>query len=160
MGFYDGNLKVDNNSLENTRDVVTFPFAASNGNNVPMYEASDEEVNEGFHADRKDNNTDSAPSYKKCQDRILNVIKNASGKAALRFGLDMQEIIDMKYDGVKRMLSSARVIKDKFILSDIDISEFDETIPIYLSQYGAYFAVLEIKSDGKDTADVTMIELI
>ena len=42
---------------------------------------------------------------------------------------------------------------------DLDILDFDETKPVYLAQYGAYFAVLEIKTTNSGYCEVTMIEL-
>jgi hypothetical protein len=44
-------------------------------------------------------------------------------------------------------------------LSDFELLNFDETIPVYLRQYGAYFAVLEIKSSKAGIAEVQMLKL-
>jgi hypothetical protein len=50
-------------------------------------------------------------------------------------------------------------LRERVVLSDAEIQQFDETKPVYLSQYGRYFAVLEIKSDGEETSEVTLLQL-
>ena len=52
-----------------------------------------------------------------------------------------------------------QVIKDDVILSNVEILNFDETIPVYLAQHGGYFAVLDIKAMGDGKAEVTMLKL-
>ena len=56
-------------------------------------------------------------------------------------------------------IANAHVITERLNLSDLDILDFDETKPVYLAQYGAYFAVLEIKTTSSGYCEVTMIEL-
>lgn len=61
-------------------------------------------------------------------------------------GLNLQDIITTRYADVQNALAYTLVIKEKVRFSDIELKAFDETIPVYLAQYGAYFAATEIRS--------------
>lgn len=167
VGNYDGDLQIDNDTLELERDVFTFPFAATDGSNVPMYEEKSSSSSGGGHfgssssssSDDSSNDEESGPSYKACKDRILRLYEMSDGKAGAVFDFDMQSVLDDKYSDLARTLQSVKVIKEKIILSDAEIQQFDETRPVYLSQYGRYFAVIEIKSEGAGVSEVTMLQL-
>ena len=71
----------------------------------------------------------------------------------------MQQILDTSYHALTLTLQNIRVLKEKIILSDIDIMNFDETKPVYFKQYASYFAVTEIKAEQNGLAEVTMLLL-
>ena len=96
--------------------------------------------------------------YKGCKDRIM-TLRDDKEQAALRFDIDLQNIFDTKYKQLAASIAKAHVITERLNLSDLDILDFDETKPVYLAQYGAYFAVLEIKTTNSGYCEVTMIEL-
>lgn len=147
VGSYDGDLTIDNETLEAKRVVYEFPFAATDGNNVPMYTAP----KEGKEEDK--------PSYKACKDRILRLEKGENGKAVAVFDINMQDILREKYIHIGESLQRAKVITEKIRISDIELLDYDETKPIYLAQYGNYYAITEIKADEAGFAEVTMFQL-
>lgn len=166
LGDYDGVLKIDNKTLDDEKTVIEFPFAASDGNRVPIYTAVD--MGSGTFGNGSSVATDptavtSATSnggqYDACEDRILQVSKASDGHAVLDFRLDMDTILKDKYGLLKQSLQQAKVIKEQMAITDVEIMNFDETIPVYLSQYGAYFAVTEIKQADSNMADVTMFRI-
>lgn len=144
VGSYDGDLLIENEALDLEREVFTFPFAASDGSNIPMYETGEQ----GTY------------TYKACKDRIMRLTEVENGKAGLVFDINMQEILTRKYDEFSRTLQRVKLIHEDIILSDAELQKFDESIPVYLSQYGRYFAVIEIKSEGTGVCDVTLLELV
>lgn len=158
-GSYDADLVIDNETLDAEQDAWTFPFAASDGDRVPIFAASERTgVFGNSNVSNRDFITSNDIQYKGCKDRIMR-IQNANGKARLDFDIDLSSIFQEKYSGLVATVSKARVLTEYFNLSDIDIVNFDESIPVYLAQYGAYFAVTELKvSDGGYT-EVTMIQL-
>lgn len=83
-----------------------------------------------------------------------------SDKASCIFDINMQSIIDDKYQNVVETLRNTKLIKENVKMSDIELLNFDETKPVYLAQYGEYFAVIEIKSQSNGIAEATMLELI
>jgi len=72
---------------------------------------------------------------------------------------DMQSVINNNYSGLYASLNDCKVIKERMLLSDIDVRELKEDTPIYLAKYGQKFAWVEIKRTAGATAEVTLIKL-
>lgn len=73
--------------------------------------------------------------------------------------VDLQAVLDTKYPQMYATLNNCKVITERMMLSDIDIRDFVEDTPVYLSKYGQTFAVLEIKRTSGNIAEVKMIML-
>lgn len=147
-GNYDGCISISNQLLDASTDAYEFPFAASDGNIIPIVSW------DSHKAGYSDNDFEEVD----CEPRIMRLVDNY-GRADLRFDFDMQKIINSKYKNLAASLQQAKVIKETMLLSDIEIMEFDETRPVYLAQYGAYFAVTEIEANDDGTSDVTMLQI-
>ena len=152
---HDADMTVDNKTLEYTQDVCTLPFAATDGNRIPIYEWESKQYTIG----RTETTVQTATKYKACKDRIVNLVKSDIGYAALAFNINLQSIFDNKLEKLRKTVANPHQITERFNLSDLEIMNFDETKPVYLAQYGAYFAVLEIKTTSSGYSEVTMIEL-
>ena len=144
-GDYDADLVISNQTLDYEQDTWTLPFAASDDNRIPIRTLDSFGMKNGGE-------------YKGCKERIM-TLREDKEQAALRFGIDLQNIFDTKYKQLAASIARAHVITERLNLSDLDILDFDETKPVYLAQYGAYFAVLEIKTTSSGYSEVTMIEL-
>lgn len=144
-GDYDADLAISNPTLDYEQDTWTLPFAATDGNRIPI------RTQDSF-------GMKSGGEYKGCKERIM-TLRDDKEQAALRFDIDLQNIFDTKYKQLVASIANAHVITERLNLSDLDILDFDETKPVYLAQYGAYFAVLEIKTTSSGYSEVTMIEL-
>ena len=154
---HDADMKIDNKTLEYTQDVCTLPFAATDGDRIPIYEW--ESVQSHFGSSGTTINTQVATKYKACKDRIVNLTKNDAGYAELAFNINLQDIFDNKLKKLRKTVANPHQITERFNLSDLEILNLDETKPVYLAQYGAYFAVLEVKTTSSGYCEVTMIEL-
>lgn len=152
---HDADMTIDNKTLEYTQDVCTLPFAATDGNRIPIYEWESTKRNFG----RTTLTVQTATKYKACKDRIVNLTKNDAGYAELAFNINLQDIFDNKLKKLRKTVANPHQIVERFNLSDLEILNFDETKPVYLAQYGAYFAVLEVKTTSSGYCEVTMIEL-
>lgn len=152
---HDADMTIDNKTLEYTQDVCTLPFAATDGNRIPIYEWESKQSTFGNTTYTRQ----VATKYKACKDRIVNLTKNDAGYAELAFNIDLQDIFDNKLEKLRKTVANPHHIVERFNLSDLEILNFDETKPVYLAQYGAYFAVLEIKTTNSGYCEVTMIEL-
>lgn len=152
---HDADMTIDNKTLEYTQDVCTLPFAATDGNRIPIYEWESKQSTFGNTTYTRQ----VATKYKACKDRIVNLTKNDAGYAELAFNIDLQDIFDNKLEKLRKTVANPHHIVERFNLSGLEILNFDETKPVYLAQYGAYFAVLEIKTTSSGYCEVTMIEL-
>lgn len=163
-GNYNGNLKVSNDTLDKEKVAFEFPFAATDGNNVPMYgegESKSTELSGGVELGNKKGEItkDKGPTYKACKDRILRIKADEKGKTMAFFDINMQEIIDTKYRNIVDSLQRVKLITETIKIRELELVNFDETKPIYLAQYGSYFAITEIKADDTGLAEVTMLQL-
>ena len=102
---------------------------------------------------------DKERQYSACKDRIFKLKEDSNKNAVASFDFDMQEIIETKYKNLRTTLQKAKFITERVKIRDIELVDFDETKPIYLAQYGSYFAVVNIKSEGAGFADVTFLQL-
>lgn len=152
---HDADMTIANKTLEYTQDVCTLPFAATDGNRIPIYEYESKQFTFGSTTIT----TQVATKYKACKDRIVNLTKNDAGYAELAFNINLQDIFDNNLKKLRKTISNPHQITERFNLSDFEILNFDETKPVYLAQYGAYFAVLEVKTTSSGYCEVTMIEL-
>lgn len=140
----DADLKVYNRTLDYEQDMWTLPFAASDGNRIPI-RTEDKYGDSG------------GGEYKGCKDRIMTFADKE--QAALEFGIDLQGIFDTKYKRLAASLSKAHIITEWMNLTDLDLLSFDESKPVYLAQYGAYFAVLELKASDNGYTEAKMMQL-
>lgn len=153
---HDADMTIDNKTLEYTQDVCTLPFAATDGNRIPIYEWESKKLST-FGSTTITRQV--ATKYKACKDRIVNLTKNDAGYVELAFNINLQDIFDNKLKKLRKTVANPHQITERFNLSDLEILNFDETKPVYLAQYGAYFAVLEVKTTSSGYSEVTMIEL-
>lgn len=154
-GDYDGDMTVNNKTLDYEKDAITMPFAATDGCNIPMYLYKD-----------------GAYSHSFCKPRVMKEIggtyyssssrPNPSGVVksyAIFDGLDFDTILNERYDKLSTILNHARIIKENILVSEYDLKEFDESVPVYLGQYGKYFAVIEMKAEDNGIAEVQLLQL-
>lgn len=68
---------------------------------------------------------------------------------------DMEEF----YGYLKSILTNYAIIKEKFILNEFDLVNFDESMPIYLQKYNCCFAVSTIQRDKNGISTVELVKL-
>ena len=141
--YYGMTLALDDDTLEKERTVMTFPFAASDGNRVPCYTLE----------------SDGTVDSDACKPRIMRLYDN-NGVAGATFESVWATRLQTDLEPFRKSLQHAKIITERIALSDIDVLRFDERKPVYLAQYGAFFAVLEIKQSNEMAADVTMLRII
>lgn len=153
---YDGDLVVNNKTLDYEKDAITMPFAATDGCNIPMYTYKG-----------------NVYSHSSCKPRIMKEIggeyyytSNSSRPShsgvksyAIFDGLDFDTVLNDRYGKLNTVLNHARIVKENILISEYDLKEFDESVPVYLAQYGKYFAVIEIKAEDNGIAEVQLLQL-
>ena len=166
--FADGQIILDNVQLDSEQDVVGDAFeAAKPANNVPIYKVdadadaqrllqylfpSEDETSDPLDADSAD------PYVLYARPLEVNGVEYISGQ--FDPSLYWSNILSSdRYKGLISSLRKVKVLHETFALTDSDIKTFDETIPVYLAQYGHYYAVTEIKSSETGVCDVTLFQL-
>lgn len=163
-GRYNGAIVVNNATLDKEKTMYTMPFAACNTingrANIPIFELENlkELVSGEESVPRYGFNTTEgrliycAPVYN--SDRSATLVG-----ATFPSFMDMNNVVAEKYTMLQLILNNAVVIKDAFRLSDLDVQKIEWDKPVYLSQYGAYFLVYEVRQKKNEICDVTLVKI-
>lgn len=145
--YKDGNITVNDDTLDFERDAVELPFAASDTiggkARIALYEYND----------------DGEPELQSVEPRVLREISVNGYSTGTFVGLSWGELIANYYGMFQRIVASPVVVVDNFLLNDIELKELDYTRPVYLRQYGRYFAIVEIKAPSNGVCECKLLEL-
>lgn len=157
---YNGDLRVDNETLEREQTKFELPFAATNGDQIILLE-NDGSARRFSFGGRQTATTQSTGTSSRVnvEPRLMGVVRDADGKAQLTFNIDLQGILDRKYKRYAGIIARPFVVTEWLYLRDVDILRLDESVPVYLAQYGAYFAVLELKVNADGYTEAKMIKI-
>lgn len=143
VGDYDGMLTVDNDTLESELEMVELPFAASDTNGlvtIPLY------------------------SYDSDGKLVMNSVEP---RILYRTGVDSVSFKDISWDNLlskyyssyQDIVRNPKVIVETVRLNAVELKLLDLTIPVYLSQYGSYFAVISVKTMDYDWCEVKLLKI-
>lgn len=144
----DGNILVGDNTLEYERDAVELPFAPTdtmfNKASIKLYEY---------------NNSDEEPELQDVEPRLL-VEKNVGGYSTGTFeGLHWSTLIAQYYETYQNAVKSPVVITEKVLLDELSLRDLDVSRPVYLRQYGKYYAVVELKAPSSGVCECKLLQL-
>lgn len=142
-GNYDSYISVDDRTLEARKDAITLPFAASDiidgKTTIPLYEYNDKG---------------------ELQIKSLTPRIGSLNGAALTFSnMNWGKLIRDNWGAYQDIIRRPKIITEQVRLNAIDLKNIDMTIPVYISQYGSYFAILEIKTKNDDICDVQLLKI-
>lgn len=146
-GDYNANIKIDNDILDYSRESVTLPFSASDTRGGLAY------IPINIY------DSDGTGKYRSVQPRIIRRIRNGNTYKGVFSGLEWKSLIEKFYTGYEKLLDRSKVLEIVVLLSPVALKTLDMSIPVYLKQYGAYFAILEIKTGKNNLCNVKLIKL-
>lgn len=139
-GNHDGYIDIDNKNLDQEIDLVTVDFAPTEGDRIPVWSY-----------------TEGASEWQEVEPRIL---KQQEGGPKLSFdGLDWPTLIDTKYRSYRNMIARIRSVKVSVALDTRELTRFDATIPVYVRQWGHYYAVMKLTAKGNGLADAELLQM-
>lgn len=143
MGNYDGNMQVDDATIEYERDAITLPFSACSTKGgvayIPLYSYNEEGELE----------------YNKTNPRILLL----DGTKGIFKGLEWTTLIANNYQTYKGLINDAKVVTEYIRLNSIELRDLEMDIPVYLAQYGCYLAIIEITTKENDICECKLLKL-
>lgn len=147
-GDYEGCINVDDETIELSKDSVTLPFAATDTRTgkayIPIYEYEDNEE---------------IGKIGKVEPRILLEISN-NGKSRATFnGLSWHALLSKNYQSYQKVVHNPVVITEKIEINDIELKELDVTVPVYLGQYGRYYAIISVKAEDTGICECKLLQL-
>lgn len=141
-------ISVDNMTLANEKELITFPFSASKGNRISQYWYDDDGnvqiENAGF--------------------RIMNISYNDNEDflPELSYGsnLSAEYVVKTRYREFIETIRRPIVISEMFNLTIVDLFYLDMTKPVYLSKYGRYYIILSIRWNTSDKlSEVKLLQM-
>lgn len=146
-GSYDSSLFVDNLTLEYEKDVVTMPFAATDtlvgDAYIPLYTYNDSE--EG--------------TLESAEPRILTESDNGGKSKATFQGMSWGSLISKFYTNYQNVIRKPIIITEKIEIGDVELRDIDVTVPVYLAQYGRYYAIISIKAENTGICECELLQL-
>lgn len=140
-GNYDGNIQVEDATIDYERDAIKLPFSACDEKNgvayIPLY---------SYNGELKHN---------KANPRIL-LLDDTKGVFK---GLDWTTLIANNYQTYKGLINDAKVVTEYIRLNSIELRDLEMDVPVYLAQYGCYLAIVEIKTKGNEVCECKLLKL-
>ena len=142
-GDYDGNIQVNDATIDYERDAIKLPFSACDTKNgvayIPMYSY----------------NENGELQYNKTNPRILLL----DGTKGVFKGLEWTTLIANNYQTYKGLINDAKVVTEYIRLNSIELQDLEMDVPVYLAQYGCYLAIIEIKTNENDICECKLLKL-
>lgn len=135
---------IKNDALKDKYE-VNVPFLAGEEKNfllhVPLYEYEEGETE---------------PTYNSSSEAYIAEVSN-DGKRLVR-ALSFTQLMN-NYDYLKGILQEVKVVKTQLRLPMPELANIDIHHPIYLKQFGAYFAIIELKTRTNGIVDAELLKI-
>jgi len=126
-------IEVDDETLPLRADLITLPFAATR-------------MTDGIAVINQYTEKGVEVEFNELKPRLLKT-DNANKKLTF-IDLDFETLKNNYYQEYQRIMRRPIVITETFKLSELDLKNLDFTIPVYLRQYGQYYAIITIEDRG------------
>ena len=135
-------IYVDNLTLESERVAVELPFAATKMLNsvaqIPVYSYDGDKL-----------------KYESVTPRILKY----QGNTGVFSELSWSFLLEKYYNSYRELVTHAKVITERIHLNSVQLKYLDLTVPVYLAQYGSYFAIINVKTKDDNICEVKLIKM-
>lgn len=143
---YDSFIAVENRALDYERDAVSLPFSACDTlggvASIPMYSYNDDgelEYDSGMNP------------------RI--VLYDSETRSGVFYPLRWEELIRKHYASYQEVVRQPKVIKELVLLSAPELVVLDLLKPVYIRQYGSYFAIVKVKTKENNICEVELLKI-
>lgn len=149
---FNGELLVDNDTLEAESDLVTLDFA---GTQYRIGEIGGEELSIRCYSVNPDGDASDIEEFKEVTPRIVEM----NGRAASFRNLDWKNLVKGSYYAYQQTIASPKVIKASVLVDVLDLQNIDLSVPVYSYALGHYYAINKLTTKDGDTAEVELLQL-
>lgn len=171
--YYSGNgeLTVENQTLALSKNIIQLPFYApfNYDKKNPSYDMG--QTFKCWNMTKEDGQSvvewvDPNPCLGLIRDREYYL--STDGGPYVSAGTVMSMIVwngftsmesNASYSYLQRIIRKPFVITENLLLNEHDLRHFDFSVPVYLSKYGAYFAIVSITRDSKGICKCELLKL-
>lgn len=144
-GNYDGKIVVDSEYLDYEKEMVELPFAACDSvadvASIPLY-SYDAEGNLEY-------NDNLGP-------RIVLVKRDFVGTFD---DLSWDKLLGEYYSKYKQMIKNPKIITEYVKLNPVELKALDMAVPVYIKQYGCFWAVIKVKTMDNNICEVELLKI-
>lgn len=137
-------IRVDDTTLSESRNLFELPWAASRLSSAQHYRIKDDGTLED-------------------EDIAARVFKAALGSKGQMLYYDDsmrgEGLIEAHYTPLQNAIRRPLTMSVNIRLHEIDLAQLDLTRPVYLGQYGRYYAILKIQTSETDLCKVELLQL-
>lgn len=175
----DGNIIIDDETLETTETLFTLPFAATNmvfrlldlmlpniglfttnDNSPPVTEQKEKTEPRILYLERDSGNVDYTDGT-----TTTTVTTNLPFAWFIRSDKEVNlgfanNLIPLYYGGLQSVLSRTKIVTENIRLNALDIQALDFLKPIYLDKHNAYFYISKISGFDYGSSESTEVELV
>lgn len=155
----NGELLVASDNIEEEIEVVSLKWSASN--ETVLYGSEERVASIPLYSVEQDNEAGNSAELQSVGPRIVWLTNNAGALTykAVASPLYWGNLLSY-YAPLQNILTNAVVIEESVRLTAYDLKTLDFTRPIYLAQYGRYYALQEVKTEGNDeVCKVVLVQL-
>lgn len=149
-GLYDGVIYVDDATLDEEAEVITLPFAGSETSDKTEYYGCAYIPLYSYGSDGELEYDDGVTP------RLLIRTKGLDGVFT---GLDWQSIINERYKVYQDVIREPKVITELIEIREYELRDLDMSVPVYLAQYGKYYAIISIKAEKTGICECELFQL-
>ena len=147
-GDYNSALYVEDETIEMERIAIELPFAATDMSlgraSILLYDYSGSET---------------IGEMNSVEPRLLIEVNNTGKSKASFEGLKWETLLRKNYGTYQKIIRSPIVVSEKIEISDIELKELDVTIPVYLGQYGRYYAIISVRAENTGICECKLLQL-
>jgi hypothetical protein len=141
-------LYVEDETIEMERIAIELPFAATDMSlgraSILLYDYSGSET---------------IGEMNSVEPRLLIEVNNTGKSKASFEGLKWETLLRKNYGTYQKIIRSPIVVSEKIEISDIELKELDVTIPVYLGQYGRYYAIISVRAENTGICECKLLQL-
>ena len=142
-----GILKVNNESLELSKDMFASKFMAIKDNTIPLYEIEE-----------KDGEREA--KFKKQKPVIGYEVQGDNNKSMFTFeGMDFETLIKNNYTEYQRIILDPVVIKVSKKFDAWELKSLDFSIPVFIRRLGRRYAIIGVNTGSNNIHEVELIQL-
>lgn len=145
-GNYDAYIEVENKALKVERDMIKLPFAGCDTlggvASIPLYSYDDE--------GKMDYEGGASPRV---------VWYDGATQSGTFYPLHWSELLKANYGTYAQFVRKPKTLKEQVRLPVPYLASLDLLRPVYIRQYGSYFAIVSVKTKGDNICEVELLKI-
>lgn len=157
-----GVIECNNETIEKKKTIIQLPFYGAYLHNLKNKKFSTGNTIKFWVRENEVKTVEAKPAFGLVTPFIQKKYDGSTGNTWL--GLEIWDgfaniLLNPSYAYLARIMENPVIITENLLLNELDLRSLDYSVPVYLSKYGAYFAIVSITRDSKGICKCELIKL-